>query len=288
MSMLRYEEKKILIWGKIPTRNSALRTWKLSARAAWPRMARPSPLCPILQPLSARGRAVRTLPMDSRPECTFFTDSDPRLESHRIDYDSIQVGEAIPTDKNGWSDRAAVMFKNSYWQFESVDDLLAAQKKHKISIGVVNPREIFDVSLFARPDEGRGLSHRDKLDRMRPTGGAADREQQRLFEEYDLPELKGLEFVSNRIRVSWLCHSPTCAGHKMQILDWGTIQLQRKVGDQKALDGVRAACDLKKNDVRFFSSATHTLINHPSVSSEFGIRKRVTQLQLFAKEFESN
>ncbi len=276
MSTLRYEEKKILIWGK-----------------TYPELSIKNLETVCTGGVTEAGTPVRLYPIPYRylhgeEQFKLYqwitakvarNDSDPRVESHRIDYDSIRVGEAIPSDKHGWSGRAAVMFKNDAWQFESVDDLQATQKQHKVSIGVVNPREILEVNLFARPDED-GLSHRDKLDRLRRIV-AADLEQKRLFEEYDLPELKGLDFVSNRIRVSWLCHSPICTGHKMQILDWGTIQLQRKVGDQKALEKVRAACDLEKNEVRFFLSNTHA---HQASFSIVGLwyPKRISQRHLFA------
>jgi hypothetical protein len=273
---MRYEEKKILIWGK-----------------TYPELSIKNLETVCTGGVTEDGAPVRLYPIPYRylhgndrfalyqwiTAGVARNDSDPRPESHRIDYESIKVGEAIPTDTYGWAARAAFLFKDDSWQFGSVDELLAAQRRHRTSIGVVCPREILGVDLFARPDED-GLSHSEKLERLRRMV-AADREQKRIFDEYDLPELKGLEFVSNRIRVSWLCNYPACSGHKMQILDWGTIQLQRKVGDQKALDGVRAACDLRKNDVRFFLSNTHA---HQGSFSIVGIwyPKLVAQRLLFA------
>src|SRR5262249_53618890 len=92
--------------------------------------------------------------------------SDPRPESYRIDYKSIQVGEAIPPDDYGWAERAELMFRDDSWQFPTMDALHEAQKKHRTSIGVVEPREILDVDLFARPDED-GLSFKEKTERLK-------------------------------------------------------------------------------------------------------------------------
>jgi hypothetical protein len=71
-----------------------------------------------------------------------------------------------------------------------------------------------------------------------------------LFEEFMPPDLKGLEFAKNRIQVKWICGS----GHTrdMQIMDWEVIELQRKVGDEKALDAVREHLDLNAYSIRFF------------------------------------
>jgi len=275
MSSLRYEEKRILIWGKTYPELS-IKNLETVCTGGVLEDGTPIRLYPIpYRYLSGSDQFSLYQWITARVARNF---EDPRPESHRIDYESIKVGDAIPPDRDGWAARAAVMFQDDSWQFPTMDVLYEAQRRDKTSIGVVNPREILGVDLFARPDED-GLSFHEKLDRLRRMV-AANREQKRLFDEYDLPELKGLEFVSNRIRVSWLCHSPRCTGHKMQILDWGTIQLQRKIGDEKALAGVRAACNLQKNDVRFFVSNTHA---HQGSFSIVGIwyPKKVGQRLLF-------
>jgi hypothetical protein len=119
----------------------------------------------------------------------------------------------------------------------------------------------------------------EKLDRVRRMV-AADREQRRLFEEFKLPELKGLEFVANRVCVHWLCHSPDCKGHKMQVLDWEAIQLQRNVGDQKALQKIRDICDVRMYSLKFFLSNTHAHQDAFSIVG-FWYPKKVAQQSLF-------
>lgn len=49
---------------------------------------------------------------------------DPRPESHKIDLDSIRVGERIPTTSDEWGKRSEYMFKDQRWQFATFDDLV--------------------------------------------------------------------------------------------------------------------------------------------------------------------
>lgn len=251
--MAKSATKKILIWGKTYPELS-IKNLETVCTGGVTEDGKPIRLYPIpYRYLSGEDQFKNYQWITARVS---RNESDPRPESHHIDFESIEaVGDPIPTDKHGWHRRAEVMFRDASWQFPTVDALHEAQKKDRTSIGVVKPREIRGVELFARPDED-GLEFNEKLERLR-RAVAADRQQRRLFEEFALPELKGLEFVSNRIRVNWLCHAPGCAGHKMQILDWGTIQLQRKLGDREVLDKVRSVCDLEKHDLRFFLSNSH-------------------------------
>jgi len=48
---------------------------------------------------------------------------DSRPESFRIDCDSIESGEIIPTTQDEWGKRAEWMFRDPAWQFDSVEDL---------------------------------------------------------------------------------------------------------------------------------------------------------------------
>jgi hypothetical protein len=38
----------------------------------------------------------------------------------------------------------------------------------------------------------------------------------------------------------------------MQILDWEVVELQRREGDEKALEKVKQYCDLRAYDLKFF------------------------------------
>jgi hypothetical protein len=276
MTSLHFEKKKILIWGKTYPELSS-KYLETVCTGGVTETGSPIRLYPIPYRYLQGDDQFRKYQWIMARIARNHTD--PRPESHQIDYESIEVGDMIETDEYEWSQRAAVMFQDRSWQFDTMEDLYAAQKAHKTSIGIVAPREILRVDLFARPDED-GETFNEKLDRLRKLV-AADREQRRLFEEFKLPELKGLEFVANRIRIHWLCHSANCNGHKMQILDWEAIQLQRNVGDAKALQKVLDVCDMKKYALRFFLSNTHA---HQGAFSIVGIwyPKKAAQRLLFS------
>src|ERR1035441_3799707 len=81
--------------------------------------------------------------------------NDTRPESYKIDCDSIQVGEPLPTTQDEWGKRAEFMFRDKGWQFESAEALQRSQKKDRISIGVVTPEEITKVEVIERSEEDR-------------------------------------------------------------------------------------------------------------------------------------
>jgi hypothetical protein len=78
---------------------------------------------------------------------------DFRPESFRVDCDSIEAGDVIPTTQDEWGKRAELMFRDPSWQFESVEALLKAQEEQGVSIGVVAPREIQKVEVVKRSEE---------------------------------------------------------------------------------------------------------------------------------------
>jgi hypothetical protein len=47
----------------------------------------------------------------------------------------------------------------------------------------------------------------------------------------------------------------------MQVLDWGLCELQRRDGDEKALNRMKELCDLDKYDLKFFLG---NLFMHPA------------------------
>lgn len=176
--------------------------------------------------------------------------NDPRPESHKIDCDSIEVGEFIRTTQDEWGKRSEWMFKDPSWQFESVDDLLKAQKEKGTSIGVVAPREVTKVEVVERSaDEEKSFEQKfAEVKRIHE----AKRQQIDMFEQAIPPEMKKLDSVKFRVQVSWLCKSPTCSGHRMQVLDWGLCELQRRDGDAKALERMQELCRLDVYDLKFF------------------------------------
>lgn len=53
-------------------------------------------------------------------------------------------------------------------------------------------------------------------------------------------------------KLSWLCKAPTCPGHRMQVLDWGLCELQRRDGSEAALNRMKDLCRLDVYDAKFF------------------------------------
>lgn len=175
---------------------------------------------------------------------------DARPESYRVDWDSIECGEKIPTTPDEWGRRADVLFRNGCWQFQTMEKLQEAQKAGGTSIGVVTPRQIRKVDVVSR-DETEIRSFDDKFNDLQRRL-EAQRAQLTLFEEAVPPEMKRLDFLRARIQINWLCRNPACRGHKMQVLDWEVCELQRKRGDDEALRKVREITDLSRFDLRFF------------------------------------
>jgi len=176
--------------------------------------------------------------------------NDPRPESYKIDWDSIQCADKIPSSPDEWGKRAAIVFRDDSWQFRSVEELQQAQRSRGTSIAVVVPREIRRVELVKRPaDEIRNFEEKVLELRKRLSAKQA---QLTLFEETVPPEMKHLEFLRARLQVSWFCHGDNCKGHKMQVLDWEVCELQRRRGDDEALKKVCDLTDQTKYALRFF------------------------------------
>ncbi len=184
---------------------------------------------------------------------------DSRPESFRIDCDSIEAGEVLHPTQDEWGKRAEMMFRDPAWQFECVEDLQKAQEEQGTSIGVVAPREIKKVEVVKRSEE-EAKSFEQKLAEVRKIQ-AAKRAQINMFEEALPPEMKNLEFMKYRVQVKWLCNNPGCREHKMQVLDWGLCELQRRDGDEKALSRMKELCSLDKYDLKFFLG---NLFMHPA------------------------
>ena len=121
---------------------------------------------------------------------------DTRPESYRIDCDGIGLGAKIEPGKNGWAERAAVVFQQPGWQFDSVDALVAAQAKTRQSIGVVTPRQIVAVTVRQAPEDERA-TFEEKRAAVRKKH-EADREQMRMFDQLLPDELKRIEFRQNQ------------------------------------------------------------------------------------------
>lgn len=243
----RYETKRILIWGKT---YPELSTKHIETVCTGGVLEDGSPV--RIYPIPYRYANTR----DQYKKYQWITapiarnESDPRPESYKIDFHKVELGEAIPTDKNEWSARAEVLFKNKQWVFDSVDDLLKAQATKKTSLGVVIPKEIIKVSIVERPKDSL-LDFNQRIEKLRKDI-KVDQNQLKLFEEITPREFRHLDYISHRININWRCNDHGCKSHHMQILDWELCELQRKSGDEKAKNKIEEICNLETHATKFF------------------------------------
>jgi hypothetical protein len=194
---------------------------------------------------------------------------DSRPESHRIDPDSIQIDEFIPSDEYEWGNRRDIISRDISWHFDCLEGpggLFEVQNQRGTSIAFVTPKEIQGIDLYQRPISDQMSFEQKRAELLEKN--AYDREQRRFFEELMPPEMKGLDFVRNRVRVNWLCHSAECKGHSMQIMDWEIVELQRRLGDMAALRAAQEHLDLSKYAIRFFLG---NMLLHPTRFSIMGV-----------------
>jgi len=165
---------------------------------------------------------------------------DPRPESFKVRGDDIKILDRVPTDKQGWGGRRALIFKDTSWHYGSVAALKSQQKSSGKSIGFVTPSAIDDVRLVAKSDEERQIY----LEKM-----AKIQSQQDFFRT----EYKQLAFLPYEIKLRWRCSEicPECP-HDMKVLDWGLLELARKAGWDKARDRLAELSDLQSHDFRLF------------------------------------
>jgi hypothetical protein len=244
--MARFETRRFLIWGKTAPELST-KYFETVCTGAVMEDGSPIRLYPIpFRYLDEGDRFKKYQWITARIARSTF---DSRPESYRIDCDSIEPGKLIEPDQLEWLERRQVVFQNQSWQFESVDALADAQARTKQSLGIVTPREIVSVDLHPRPQDEEA-SFEQKRERLRKKWESES--DGWLFDEFMPPELKGLEFTKNRIHVRWTCGSGK--PHNMQIMDWEVFELQRKQGDQKAMQAVREHLDLGLNQAKAFAS----------------------------------
>lgn len=189
---------------------------------------------------------------------------DARPESFKINPRTIEVRERILTVPHGWGARADILFRNPDWQYDTVENhLLEAHRQNNISIGVVQPREITNITVVRRPDEDRREFDSKKVElQLQRT---VEQQQENLFSAEIIPNLRKLTFVPERIRVGWRCNNPECPGHNMQVFDWEVVELQRREGIDAAIKKVQQVLNLEEYDIRFF------LGNFKIHPSSFGI-----------------
>ena len=261
--MFHYEEKQVLIWGKTYPELSFRHTETVCTGGVL-EDGNPVRLYPIpyryleddkkfgnYQWITAR---IAKDPRDTRPE------------SYHVEDNSIICGEKVPTTSDEWGKRADIMFRNGKWLFDSVESLWTKEREDGTSLGVVEPKEIIAVKIKSRGDEEK-QTFAEKFERLK-LEDEARRAQIEMFEEFTPLELKHLTYVSSRLEIHWRCKGESCKTHHTQALDWGLIELQRRLGIDTAKERLEGICDLKEHALKFFMGNIH---NHPTAFTIVGL-----------------
>ena len=273
--MFNYEERRVLIWGKTHPELSSNYVETVCTGGVL-EDGRPVRLYPI---------PYRYLEGDQKfGNYQWITagivkdQRDARPESHRLDKGSITVGDKVEPTKDEWGSRAEYIFKFSGWQFDSMEDLAAAQAYGGTSLGIVTPKEIIKISEKVRPDDDR-IAFEKKFEDLR-IENEAKRAQNTLFDDIPVPEFKKLAFVSSRLEVHWRCYGPNCNTHHCQALDWGVQELLRKAGVDAAKEKLEDICNLDRYNLKFFMG---NIKAHPMNFSIVGLwhPKKETTPRLF-------
>ncbi|RJP78168.1 MAG: hypothetical protein C4522_13390 [Desulfobacteraceae bacterium] len=161
--------------------------------------------------------------------------SDSRPESYNPIENTIEIGDVIGTSDD-WNERAKWII-NENTVFDSVEDLLLAQKQNKTSLGIVKPKEILDFIIEKKTTEEIAEAE------IKKNGVLA---QMGLFEQP-----KDIDLLPFRLVLRFRCYNKYCKTHNMSILDWEFGQLYRKVKknidwEQKITDKVTNICSPKR------------------------------------------
>lgn len=169
---------------------------------------------------------------------------DNRPESYRIVPETLSIVQRVPTDQQEWAGRREWVFRSPSWHFESLGQLVAAQRRNGTSLGLVRPGTVERVYLRTKPAAAR----REFEEKWGTVTAQHD-----LF----LPEYKALEFLTHEVRLVWRCAEPCekCQQrpHDMMVLDWGLLELARRDGSwEKARQKLESISRLDEHDFRLF------------------------------------
>jgi len=174
--------------------------------------------------------------------------TDPRPESHKIDFGSIQVlDESLPAAA-GWAQRRAFLEPIAR---ESLEDIQHEQELDNISLGFFKPRCIEELIIEPTSDQ---WTERELAHLM----------QQSFFTRNDLPQLKKVPY---NFVYKYRCNNPEYKGHRQKIVDWEIYQSYRgwvrRYGPEVWEEKLRQRYEYEmqeKNDTHFFMG---TMRAHP-------------------------
>lgn len=183
---------------------------------------------------------------------------DQRPESWKIDPATIRHIDHVSVDSYEWANRRTLIDRSTEWHYPGLADLRAAQKRDRISIGLVTPGSIEGVELAAKPADARRDFERK----------CTELKRRKLSDLFD-PRFRSLDFLPNEIFLHWRCATPcaTCSrqAHRMKVLDWGLMQLARRNDWRAAVRRLEDISNLKTHDFRLF------LGNFAKFPTSFGI-----------------
>lgn len=181
--------------------------------------------------------------------------SDPRPESFRLQTDAIRIVGHLDTADH-WRARREIVFRDSSWQFDSLNALESAQRSTKRSMGIIAVRSVEGVRV-------RKKSRADETEfrrRLVAVHGQTD-----LFRR----SYKDLEFLPYSIQLQWRCASTACEcerkPHSRAVLDWGLLELARREGPDAAKLKLEAMSNTSGDALRIFAG------NYRLRPWEFGI-----------------
>lgn len=187
--------------------------------------------------------------------------SDPRPESHKIRFESIETSEKIPTKNGNWDARAAWMMAPENL-FQSVEALQEQQQEDKTSLGLVQPTQVTHIKAHRIPAKEKD----EFMERYREA-----------VQQMELPldpetgrEIRPLRAADYRFKIHFRCDDPRCQkDHQFSVLDWEMDALYFRLhilegraphlAAQGVVDKLQEICGPQK-DTRFFLG---NIASHP-------------------------
>src|SRR5262245_30980154 len=145
---MMWQRKKILIWGKTRPELSKKHRETVCSGGVLADTGKLIRLYPIpLRYLDDEKvfRKYQWIEAEVRPAI-----GDARPESYNVRASTISVGDAIPTKKGDWSERATWVLQPEF-MFESVSALIDERERTGRSLGIVKPDEVLEFVVDPLP-----------------------------------------------------------------------------------------------------------------------------------------
>ena len=169
---------------------------------------------------------------------------DPRLESYKLNVDTIKIGEELSTS-NGWRDRKEILRP---LMRESMCQIRCERDENKSpTLGLFRPAKI--ERLLIEPDAADWTAQQ-----------LTNLDQTMLF--HSGPTEK-LEKIPHKFRYQFRCKDSDCKGHTMSCTDWEMAEAYRQWRDKYDEEWENAFRQkfedqmINKNDTHFYVGTVH-------------------------------